>query len=98
MNRLTPLSHHRPVVVRTAGPLSDWRFRLAGVALLLGVFGLAAFLDEPAAEPEDPVVSYMRGVAEGRRQMQAAQGERGTLAYQRGLVDGGAHCAKGARP
>lgn len=98
MNRLTPLAHHRPVVIRTTGPLSDWRFRLAGVALVLGIFGLAAFLDSPAEEPEDPVVSYMRGVAEGQRQMQVAYAERSTLAYQRGLVDGGAHCAKGARP
>lgn len=98
MNRLTPLSHHRPVVIRTASPLSDWRFRLAGVALFLGVFALGAYLGDPVDEPEDPVVSYMRGVAEGRRQMQAAQGERSTLAYQRGLVDGGAHCTKGARP
>lgn len=92
------LTHQTPVVIRTRGPLTDWRFRIAGVVSVLGVLALGASLDDPAPELEDPVAAYTRGVQEGHRQMQAAQGERSTLAYQRGLADGGAQCAKGARP
>lgn len=91
------LHHQTPVVIRTRSPWADWRFRAAGVALVLGVIALGASLDDPAPEQEDPVVTYMRGVREGQRQMLEAQAQRSAVAYQRGLVDGGSHCTKAGR-
>lgn len=91
MNHLHP--HLRPAVIQLRHPLRDWTFRIACVLLFVGILVFGAWLDTPYAEPEPPEAAYMRGVAEGRRQMEQAYAVRNRIAFQAGMDEAYMRCS-----
>lgn len=74
-------------------PMIDWIWGGLGTLAIVGIFLMAANLDDPEAAAVADSAAYSQGVAEGRRQEREAYSQSLRAAYQHGLTEAYQRCA-----
>lgn len=74
-------------------PFIDWIWGGLGTLAVIGVFVMAANLDDPEGDAIADSAAYAQGIAEGRRQEREAHLQTLRAAYQHGLDEAYQRCA-----
>lgn len=92
--KLFQRDHRQHCVISTyRDPMIDWIWGGLGTLAVIGIFVMAANLDDPEGAALADSAAYAQGIAEGRRQEREAHTQTLRAAYQHGLDEAYQRCA-----